>query len=134
MQTDPIASSSGLGSGVGGRRPLQLGANPRGSAAGLCLELLHSAGTGTSSSELAGLSSHLEEFKSVCLGEGGPSREGVQKDDITLARPGFIWRGEKGWARLDQMGFPGTDVVGQRKEEVRRKTGIQGDVLGMSGV
>ena len=53
-----------------------------------------------SSEPAAGPSSHLEKFKAVCLGEGGPGG-GVQKHDVTAGRPSFLWREKRagpGWA------------------------------------
>lgn len=76
------------------------------------------------SSELAaGLSSHLEKFRSVCLGEGGPGG-GVQKHDITSARPSFLWR-ENG---LGQMGFPVTNVMGGGREKCEQGEWYQGGI------
>ena len=61
-----------------------------------------------------GLSSHLEKFKTVCLGEGGPGG-GVQKHDVTSARPRFCWGEERagpGRARWDSQ-----ESVSWREEE-----------------
>lgn len=56
--------------------------------AGLDLELIHCSGTGTSVFRTtAGLSSHLEKFKNVFLGEGGPLGEGFKSMTSSQAGP-----------------------------------------------
>ena len=67
-----------------------------------------------------GLSSHLEKFKTVCLGEGGP-RGGGSKAWPNLSQAQILLGRGEGWARPGQMGFPRIGVL-----EGRRKTGWAG--------
>lgn len=123
------ATCSWRGEGVGGGSPSRE-PDPVAQELAGCRVAALPWGSHLLSERAVGLSSHLEKFKTVCLGEAGPGGGGSKKHDVTSARPRFPWGEERagpGRARWDSR-----ESLSWREEETRvgRRRDVRGNARG----